>query len=485
MMPPIPEWEGAQPDSGPGSKRRRRGFLIVLAVLAGAVLLAARDVLSPFVLATLLAYVLSPVVKAGERLRLFGRHPRRWVVVVSLYMLLLGSIVGIVAISLPRLASELSRLAHEAPRMAEELKTKWIPEAERRLRETSALYLSPLEVAAHGTRIGDERAPAGPRLDPSAIQVRPRGDGGYEIALPPQGLRITPDGENAYRITPAPARTRNDRDLSSALNAALGGAVGTTERSAASLLLTIRNMVLSFSRGIFGFAMTLMLSAYILITSDRIFEFFRTLYQPARRPEFDDLLRRIDRGLAGVVRGQLIICLVNGVLSGIGFWALGLKYWTFLTVLATLMSLIPIFGSILSTIPAVIVALPSGIGPALLVLAWVVGIHQLEANVLNPKILGDSARVHPVLVVFALLTGEHFYGIFGALLAVPVLSVTQTVFLHLRERFLGVPRASMVPPPPTAHRGTERPTRPSNSETDVSAALGRAVDATAVEPLPK
>jgi predicted PurR-regulated permease PerM len=84
---------------------------------------------------------------------------------------------------------------------------------------------------------------------------------------------------------------------------------------------------------------------------------------------------------------------------------------------------------------------------ALLVLAWIVGIHQLEAHVLNPKIMGDAARVHPVLVVFALLAGEHTAGLVGALLAVPVLSITQTLFYYLRERFLGVPRNSSLPPP--------------------------------------
>jgi hypothetical protein len=62
-----------------------------------------------------------------------------------------------------------------------------------------------------------------------------------------------------------------------------------------------------------------------------------------------------------------------------------------------------------------------------------------------------------VLVVFALLAGEHLAGIVGALLAVPVLSITQTVFLHLRERFLGVPRNSSGPP---ARRGGVQPTPP-------------------------
>ena len=90
------------------------------------------------------------------------------------------------------------------------------------------------------------------------------------------------------------------------------------------------------------------------------------------------------------------------------------------------------------------IGLTQGFGTALGVLLWVVGIHQLEANFLNPKIIGDSAKIHPVLVVFALLLGEHFYQITGALLAVPVLSLTQTVFLHFRESILGGATRNML-----------------------------------------
>jgi predicted PurR-regulated permease PerM len=437
------------PETGPGSKKRRRWFLVTLALVTCLGLYIARDVLLPFLMAVVTAYVLSPLVNAGERLHYKGRHPRRWVVVLSLYTVLLGSATIGIVVSAPRLSAELGKLAREAPRLIREGRNEWIPALEAWLQKTSALYLKPFE-AAGGVKVGGTTSPAqtGPRLDPGAVQIRPRGDGGYEVALPPQGLRVVPDGENAYRIMPAPQRTQAKGDLRAALDDVLGGALDSTERSAMSVFVAARTFVVKLSRGIFGFVLTLMLSAYLLITKDRIFEFFRQLYRPNRRGDFDDLLARIDRGLAGVVRGQLMICLINGVLSGIGFWLLDLKYWIFLTVLATVMSLIPIFGSILSTVPAVLIALPEGMTHALLVLGWIIAIHQLEANVLNPKVMGDAARVHPVLVVFALLAGEHFGGILGALLAVPVLSITQTVFLHLRERFLGVPRASTLPPPP-------------------------------------
>src|SRR5690606_1662444 len=159
---------------------------------------------------------------------------------------------------------------------------------------------------------------------------------------------------------------------------------------------------------------------------------------------------RMDRGLAGVVRGQLLICLVNGVLTAIGLWMFELKYWPILAIIAAVMSLIPIFGSILSTIPAVAIGLTQDFWTALWVLLWIVGIHQVEANLLNPKIIGVAAKIHPVLVVFALIVGEHFFGLWGALLAVPTLSLTQSVFNHFRyESMPELPPDSLLPPAPT------------------------------------
>jgi predicted PurR-regulated permease PerM len=105
-----------------------------------------------------------------------------------------------------------------------------------------------------------------------------------------------------------------------------------------------------------------------------------------------------------------------------------------MALVAAVFSLVPIFGSIASAVPAVAIGLTQGIGTALFVLAWIVGIHQLEANVLNPKIMGDAAKIHPVLIIFALLVGEHFFQVIGALLAVPTMSIAQSVFLHIRER---------------------------------------------------
>src|SRR5262249_14217207 len=146
----------------------------------------------------------------------------------------------------------------------------------------------------------------------------------------------------------------------------------------------------------------------------------------------DELLQQIDAGLSGVVRGQLVICVVNGILTTVGLFIFHVKYALLLGMVAGVMSFIPVFGSILSSVPIVVVALASGqegisLSTGIGVLAWILGIPFLEANLFNPKIIGTAAKIHPVVVVFALLAGEEFAGLMGALLAVPIASIVQSM----------------------------------------------------------
>jgi predicted PurR-regulated permease PerM len=147
--------------------------------------------------------------------------------------------------------------------------------------------------------------------------------------------------------------------------------------------------------------------------------------------------------------------LVNGVLTLIGLLVLRIPFAFALSALATLLYVVPIFGTILSSIPIVLLALTAGgIGKGLLALAWILVIHALEAYVLNPKIMGNASRIHPVLIVLALVIGERSWGIVGALLAVPVASVVVAVFrflqrkiAELEERAAAIRAAAQEPPP--------------------------------------
>jgi len=262
-----------------------------------------------------------------------------------------------------------------------------------------------------------------------AFVAHPEPGGAYAIEVTGR-LAISPSKRGGFVIEPAQPVVEPPLNLDKLFADVAGKGVHYAQDNALAIVKAGRDIVASVSRGIFIFGITLMLAAYIMLTRERIVGFFLSLARPSNQASLRSLVDRIDEGLSGVVRGQLLICLVNGVLSAIGFAMVNLKYWPVLALVATVFSLIPIFGSIASAIPAVALGLTQSFGTAAFVLAWILGIHQLEANFLNPKIMGTSAKIHPVLVVFSLLVGEHFFRTAGALLAVPAMSIAQSLFLH-------------------------------------------------------
>ena len=191
-------------------------------------------------------------------------------------------------------------------------------------------------------------------------------------------------------------------------------------------------MVAKIAGSVWALFLTFMVAGFILVDTDRIHRFIRSLVPVEYQPRYGILLSRLDVGLNGVVRGQLLICLVNGILTMIGLILIGVPFAFTLGLVAMVFSLIPIFGTILSTIPIMIMGFTVSFSTGILALAWILVIHFIEGNFLNPKIMGTAAHIHPALIVFALVTGEYIAGIAGALLAVPIFSILQTLFLFLK-----------------------------------------------------
>jgi predicted PurR-regulated permease PerM len=125
---------------------------------------------------------------------------------------------------------------------------------------------------------------------------------------------------------------------------------------------------------------------------------------------------------------------LNGALTLVGLLVLRIPFAFALAALATVLYVVPIFGTILSSVPIVLVALIQSPSRGLLALAWILGIHALESYVLNPKVMGDASRIHPILIVLALIIGERQFGIVGALLAVPVASIVAAIFSFLHRK---------------------------------------------------
>jgi len=194
-----------------------------------------------------------------------------------------------------------------------------------------------------------------------------------------------------------------------------------------AVVTLVQNLVAGVIGAIVAVIVTFMVAAFLLIDLPRLKRKLRERVPTRYRPDYDELMTRLDDGLSGVVRGQLLVCLINGGFSFVGFLIFIPDYAIVMAILAGVMSLIPIFGTIISTIPAVLVGLTVSFTSAIAVLAWVLAIHFVEANILNPKIVGTQAHIHPAIVMFAIIVGETMFGIKGALLAVPVASLVLTI----------------------------------------------------------
>jgi predicted PurR-regulated permease PerM len=402
-------------------------FLAVSGTLVLALLIWAREVLLPFLLALIIAYVLTPFVALAER----ARVPRAAAILV-VYAITLTGIYSSIALIAPRMQDEVQKLVSDAPALASDLSTKWAPKAE--------LWVQSLLDRAHVTAAPAPSAPVAP-----AIEIAREPDGSLRVDIG-AGIDVIQHGPGHWRIGPAGARSGDQFRVAELAGKGVAEALGYVKANAFQIVQLGHAVVRQVARGIFLLFMTLMVAGYIMHTREAIIAFFRSLAPPNSRIGFDHLLTRIDRGLSGVVRGQLLICVVNGVVSAIGFGLFGLKYWPILAIVAAVMSIVPIFGSIMSSVPVVLIGLTQGFWVALWVLLWIIGVHQIEANLLNPKIIGVAAKIHPVLVVLALIIGEHFFGLWGALLGVPTLSVAQSIFNHFRfESMPDLPPDSMVP----------------------------------------
>ena len=164
------------------------------------------------------------------------------------------------------------------------------------------------------------------------------------------------------------------------------------------------------------------------------------------------------RVLGGYLRGQLVLALIIGVLAGVGCALLGLPYAVVIGVLAGLFELVPMFGPILSVIPAALVALFMPFPTIIWVLLFFLVIQQVENNVLAPRISGHALGLHPLGAMFALLAGFQLAGLLEALFAVPLAGVLWVLLGAAYRNVVVEPRPHRsLFPIPQLRRPSKRP----------------------------
>ncbi len=176
------------------------------------------------------------------------------------------------------------------------------------------------------------------------------------------------------------------------------------------------------------FIFILLASAYFLFDFERVTANFYRLVPVRWRPIYTDVSGKADNAIGGYLRGQLLISAILGVLIWLGLTILGVPLALSIGFIAGIFNIVPYLGPIIGAIPGVLLALTISPLTAVLVIGLFVLANLLESNLLQPIILGKVVDIHPLTVMLAIMTGVSFFGLVGALLAVPVVTFVKVMF---------------------------------------------------------
>ncbi|MCW3026883.1 MAG: family transporter [Solirubrobacterales bacterium] len=198
-------------------------------------------------------------------------------------------------------------------------------------------------------------------------------------------------------------------------------------------------LLTEIANAIFNLVLIFVLSVYMLLYGRQIGALVRRVMPPGDGSRADDYPTLVQRAVSRYVGGQLLFSAIMGASAGLSLYLFGVigifpdgsKYALAFGVFYGVMELVPYIGPILGAAPPVAVALFTNPITAVWVVLLFIGLQQLEGHVVAPQVFGHTLRINPLLVIFALLTGLEVNGIFGALVALPILSVVRETVVYL------------------------------------------------------
>lgn len=198
---------------------------------------------------------------------------------------------------------------------------------------------------------------------------------------------------------------------------------GTGGNAVGTVLVAISSLI----GGLYGLITILILTFYLLIEAGTMFDYLARFAPLNQRGHVRMVASQAVIKVSAWLRAQCILAGVMGTFSAVGLGVLGVPYFYVIAFIAAIGETIPIVGPVIGGIAAVAVAFSVSPKLALVVGLYFLVLHQLEANVLVPKIMERSVGVSPVAVMVALLVGGTLMGLAGAILAIPTAALLSVI----------------------------------------------------------
>jgi predicted PurR-regulated permease PerM len=417
-------------------------WLIVIAVIVGALALGYHlsAVFVPLLVALALAYILNPLV---ARLQKKGLSRTKAVLMIFLLFIAISACVGVwFTASIVRDVQGLSSQARELWDDFQENQDEWVaswnesvPVEQLRIDPTEGSAsdqvvnsLFPSESKAESPEAGMARAQmataradllaAFQKLDASADLALDAKEAGTEFEAMDTDAsgRVTPSEWFVYFGASAP--TPESRVVGEATSSATDKVIDW----AGSGLLGLLTILLWIT-------LIPIYTWYFMVGFDKVVAKGREYLPGAHRPRIEKVLKEIDAMLKAFFRGRIVIVFIIIVLTTIVYLAFGVQYAVLLGLMAGLGVLIPYASMLVSWVPAMILMAING-DTALAIIGMSLFFHAIQAfeqYFLTPKLLGNAVELHPVTLLVGVFVMGSLFGIFGALLAVPLTAIAKTL----------------------------------------------------------
>lgn len=199
-----------------------------------------------------------------------------------------------------------------------------------------------------------------------------------------------------------------------------------------AFLQTLPKMLASLS----FFILSPVLAIYFLADWKRLNKGCLRLVPQKWRVEWQRLLQDINHVVRRFIRGDLIIAVIVGILTGIGVKLMGMDYALLIGIICGVFDLIPYFGPVIGAVPSILLGLTHSPMMAFKIAIVIIIVQQLESDVISPKLMGDSVGLNPLLIVFVLLAGGELAGFWGMLFSVPIAAVLRVILRHIYFRLV-------------------------------------------------
>lgn len=387
------------------SNRTKRTVALIALVIIGIAVWQLADVLPMVIVSLVLAYLLHPLTDLLER-RAFRRLPgaRGWAILAT-YILAFAVVILILLVVVPGLISQFQIFAEDLPRALANLQADII-----------RLLTEPLVVGGQPIIIGGQPLILGQQFN---LHLE---SGSLTEALPLENIDL----------------------------------LGTTQAFIGSLSAPVTRVVGGAFTAIFNLVLLLTIIFYLLKDGERFIRTIINVTPPEYQNDVQRLLYELSQVWAGYLRGQLASSGFVGVLVFFAALLLGLPSPQVLGLLSAVLDFVPNIGPLLAVIPAALLALFSqsstlpglgGVAFALLVVViWTI-IQNIQSTIVSPRLLGDSLKLHPVVIIIGVLAGASLAGALGVILAAPIIASLRVLGQYIYGKLRGTDPFPPLPPP--------------------------------------